>query len=102
MMTPREWLPAAISLLRRFLPDVAVGLGLGLEPQLAQLVALARAVAENLLLAGEVLRRAVDRGRVVPGRRLHGEIGIDQVRARERDEIGAARRDDGVDLVGAG
>src|SRR5712691_8076831 len=99
-IAPLPTLHKSRCLLRRLLPGVAVALGLGLELELAQLLAVAGAVAENLLLAGKVLRRTMDRGRVVPSRRLHGEIGIDQVRARERDEIGAAGGDDGVDLVG--
>src|SRR5215467_8789726 len=54
------------ALLRRLLPAVAMRLRLRLAPQVQQLVALARTVAENLLLAGEILRWTVDRGRVVP------------------------------------
>src|SRR6516225_3979801 len=87
------------ALLRRLLPGVAVPLGLGLEPQVLKLVAVAGAVAEDLLLAGEILRRTMDARGAVPGRRLHGEVRVDQVRARQRDEIGAAGGDDGVDLV---
>src|SRR5499425_2693636 len=68
---------------------IAVGLGFCLAAQVPPLLAVASAVAEDLLLAGEVLRRAVDLFGAVPGRRLHCEIGIDEVRARERNEIGA-------------
>src|ERR1700716_2888367 len=90
------------ALLRRFLPGVAVALGFCLQPQVAQLLAVANAVAEDLVLPGGILRRTVDGRRAVPGRRPHGEIGIDQVRAGERDEVGAPSRDDAVDLVGGG
>src|SRR5262245_55429322 len=51
-----------VSLLRRFLPGVAVALGLGLELQVLEFLAVAGAVAEDLVLACEILRRAVDRG----------------------------------------
>src|SRR5215471_11969161 len=95
-----EWTTAMTALLRRLLPSVAVALGLGLEAQVSPLLAVAGAVAENLLLAGEILRRTMDARGAVPGRRLHGEVRVDQVRARQRDEIGAAGGDDGVDLVG--
>src|SRR5262249_11786698 len=87
------------ALLRRLLPGIAVGLGFCLAAQVPPLLAVASAVAEDLLLAGEVLRRAVDLFGAVPGRRLHCEIGIDEVRARERNEIGAPGRDDGIDLI---
>src|SRR5215468_11536228 len=90
------------ALLRRLLPGVAVALGFRLEAQVSPLLAVARAVAENLLLAGEILRRTMDARGAVPGRRLHAEIRVDEVRARQRDEIGAAGGDDGVDLVGGG
>ena len=40
--------------------------------------------------------------RAVPGGRPHGEVRIDEMRARERDEVGAAGGNDGVDLVGGG
>src|SRR5215468_11924564 len=88
------------TLLRRLLPGVAVALGFRLEPQVSPLLAVAGAVAENLLLAGEILRRTMDARGAVPGRRLHGEVGVDEVRARQRDQVGAAGGDDGVDLVG--
>ncbi len=88
--------------IRDSLPGVAVALGLGLELQFLEVLAVAHAVAENLVLTGEILRRAVDRRRAVPGGRLHGEIGIDQMRACERHQVRAAGRDDRVDLVGGG
>src|SRR5262245_40470443 len=88
-----------LPLLRRLLPGVAVSLWFRLEAQVSPFLAVARAIAENLLLAGEVLRRTMDARGAVPGRRLHAEIRVDEVRARQRDEIGAAGGDDGVDLV---
>src|SRR5262249_35971971 len=89
-----------LALLRCLLPGVAVPLGLRLEAQVSPLLAVAGAVAENLLLAGEILRRTMDARGAVPGRRLHAEIRVDEVRARQRHEIGAAGGDDRVDLVG--
>src|SRR5262249_61468900 len=86
---------ASLALLRSLLPGVAVALGLGLELELLELLAVAHAVAEDLVLAGEILRRAVDRRRAVPGGGLHGEIGIHQMRTRQRHQIGAAGGDDG-------
>src|SRR6266446_8492851 len=91
-----------LALLRRLLPGVAVPLGLGLEAQVSPLLAVADTVAENLLLAGEILWRTMNAKDAVPGRRLQAEIRVDEVRARQRDEIGAAGGDDGVDLVGGG
>src|SRR6202011_1726937 len=85
--------------LRGDLPGVGVRLGLRLEPQLGHLLVVARGVAENLFLAGEILRRAVDAVGAVPRRRLHGERRIDEMRARQRHEVGATRRHDGVDLI---
>src|SRR4249920_1248793 len=89
-------------LLRRLLPGVAVALGLRLQPQVAQLLTVADAVAEDLVLAGKILRRTVDRRRAVPGRRLQREIRVHEMRARQRDQVGTAGGDDGVDLVGGG
>src|SRR4051812_20595801 len=60
-------------LLRRLLPRGGVALRLRLQFQFLQIGALTLAVAEELVAAGLVLRRAVDRRRAVPGRRLHGE-----------------------------
>src|SRR5689334_20446071 len=74
------------------------GFRLSLNLQLLEILPVAHAVAENLLLAGQILRRTED-VRPIPGRRLHGEGGIDQMRPGERDQIGAARGQDGVDLI---
>src|SRR5262245_7796026 len=71
------------------------GFRLSLKLQLLKILPVAHAVAENLLLAGLILRRTED-VRPIPGRRLHGEGGIDQMRPGERDQIGAARGQDGV------
>src|SRR5258707_9956152 len=89
--------PGPAVLFRRLFPGVAVGLGFRLEPQVAPLLALARAVAKNLLLAGEVLRRAADPPRAVPSRGLPSEIRVDEMRPRERRENRAAPGDDGGD-----
>src|SRR5436190_876870 len=80
---------------------LALHLQLGPRPRLAadaqvlEVGAVARAVAEDLVLAGLVLRRAVDRRHAVPGCRLQGEERIDEVRAAERHEVGAAGGEDG-------
>src|SRR5262245_27280106 len=87
-------------LLRCLLPGVTMRLGLRLEAQVSPLLPVTGAVAENLLFAGEILRRAVDPARAVPSGRLHREIGVDEMRSRQRDEIGAACGDDSIDLVG--
>src|SRR5262249_58246526 len=85
---------------RRLLPGVAVALGFRLEPQVSPLLAVAGAVAENLLLAGEILRRTMDARSAVPGRRLYRKIRVDEGWARQRDEIGAPGGADRGDLVG--
>src|SRR3954454_23058576 len=51
--------PRCRPLLRRLFEARRVGLRLGLQPHLGEFLALARAVAEQLILAGEILRRAV-------------------------------------------
>src|SRR6516165_7005316 len=100
------------ALLRRLLPGVAVPLGLGLEPQVLKLVAVAGAVAEDLLLAGEILRRTLDARGAVPGRRLHSgerrlehaaEDGLrvrDGLSGRHVDEIATGLRERARDLDG--
>src|SRR5262249_37156398 len=75
-----------LSLLRRFLPGVAVGFWFCLEAQVSPFVPVAGAVAEDLFFAGEILGRTMDHTRPVPGRGFHGEIRIHEVWARERDE----------------
>src|SRR5262249_41368615 len=74
------------------------GLRLSLNLEVVEILPVAHTVAEDLLLAGQILRRAEDIS-TVPGGRFHGEGGIDQMRPAERDEIGAARGQDGVDLI---
>src|SRR6476620_8831274 len=95
-----ERLPFFLYLLRRFLPGIAVALGFCLQPQVAQLLAVADAVAEDLILTGEILRGAMDGRRAVPSRRLQGEVRIHEMRSRQRDQVGTPGRDDGVDLIG--
>src|SRR6266566_2389393 len=53
---PAEGTNEPVPSLRCLLPGRGVHLGLGLEPQLSQLVAFARGDAEQLLLAGQILR----------------------------------------------
>src|SRR3569623_765542 len=76
------------------------GLGLSLNPELLHVLAIAHAVAEYLLLAGQILRRAEHPVSPIPGRGLHGEEGIDQMRPAECDEIGPPSRQNGIGLVG--
>src|ERR1700682_707554 len=66
------------------------GLWLSLNFQIVEILSVADAVAENLLLAGQILRRAGNL-RTVPGRGFQRERRIDQMRAAERHEVGAAR-----------
>src|SRR5262245_22923343 len=74
--------------LRRLFPHRGVTLGPRLAAQRDELLALARAVAERLVATRMVLRRAVAVVGPVPGGCPHGEERIDQVRPRERDEVG--------------
>src|SRR5215468_10056997 len=75
------------------------GLWFSLNPQLLEILTVADAIAENLLLSGQILRRAEHVVCAIPGRRLHGERGVDQMRPAERDKVGAAGGKNGVDLV---
>ena len=70
--------------------------------QFLEVLPVAGAVAEDLVLAGEIRLRTEDVAGAVPGGRLHGEERIDQVRASERHEIGAAGSEKRVHLVGRG
>src|ERR1700682_3785060 len=76
------------------------GLRLSLNFQIVEILPVAHAVAENLLLARQILRRAEYRLGAVPGRGLQRERRIDQMRAAERHQIGAACGEDSIDLVG--
>src|SRR5262249_4272920 len=69
--------------------ELGAGFRLSLNFQVLEILPVAHAVAENLLLAGQILRRAKHLG-AVPGGRLHREGGIDQMRAAERNEVGTA------------
>src|SRR5436853_359456 len=75
---------------------------LGLAPEFPQIGAIAHTVAEDLVAAREILRRALDVGRAIPGGSLHGEKRIDQMRPCERYQIGTARGHDRVHLIGGG
>src|SRR5919107_1500252 len=65
------------------------GLGLGLDLQVVEILPVAHGVAEDLVLAGEILRRAMDALRAVPGGGLHGEERVDQMRPSQRHEVRA-------------
>src|SRR5580704_8390145 len=58
--------------------------------------------AESLLLAGQIRERPELVRMALFGGSNEREMRNDQVRARERAQIGAARGEDGVDLVGRG
>src|SRR5947208_5081764 len=78
------------------------GLRLSLNFQILEILPIAHAVPENLLLARQILRRAEYLVGAVPGRGLQRERWIDQMRAAKRYKIGATRGEDGVDLIGGG
>src|SRR5215211_3916047 len=75
------------------------GLRFGLNFKLLEILTVADAVAEDLLLARQILPRAIGISGAIPGRGLHRKTGIDQVRPAQCDEIGAAGGQDGVDLI---
>src|SRR4051794_33990868 len=77
-------------------------LRLRLELELREVRPVAHRVAENLIAAGKILRRAMDVGYAVPCRRFYGGERVDQMRPCERHETRRARRHDGVDLVRRG
>src|SRR5215475_10731036 len=77
------------------------GFRLSLNLEVLEILPVAHAIAENLLLSWHILRRA-ERIRAVPGRRLYGERRIDQMRPAERDEVGTAGGEDRVDLIRRG
>src|SRR5215471_1508275 len=74
------------------------GLRLSLNFEVLEILPVAHAVAENLFFSGQILRRT-KYVRTIPRRGLHSERGIDQMRAAECNEIGAAGGEDGIDLV---
>src|SRR5688500_2836910 len=76
------------------------GPGLGLYLQFVHILPVAHGVAEDLVASGMILRRAVNAGRAIPGRSLHGEERIDEMRSTERDEIRASCSQDRVHLIG--
>src|SRR5579871_756303 len=65
--------------------ELGPGLRLSLNFKVFEVLPVPYAIAENLILAGQILRRAERIARAVPGGRLHREAGIDQMRAAERD-----------------
>src|SRR5687768_6271687 len=66
--------------------QLGAGLGLGLDLQIVQILPVTHGVAEDLVPASMILRWAVDARRAIPGRSLHGEERIDEMRSAERDE----------------
>src|SRR5258707_9008300 len=75
------------------------GLRLSLNFQILEILPIAHAVTENLLLARQILRRAEYRVGAVPARRLQRARWSDQMLAAERHQIGPARREKGVEPV---
>src|SRR5258707_10635797 len=55
------------------------GLRLSLNFEVLEVLPVPHALAENLLLAGQILARTEDLFPAIPGRRLHREPGIDQI-----------------------
>src|SRR5712672_1028225 len=78
------------------------GLRLSLNFQILEILPVAHAVTENLLLARQILGRAEYGVGAVPGRGLQRERWIDQMWAAERHQIGPARGEDGIDLISRG
>src|SRR5713101_5316321 len=76
------------------------GLRLSLNFEILEILPVAHAVTENLLLARQILRRAEYGVGAVPGRGLQRERWIDQMWTAERHQIGAACGENGVDLIG--
>ena len=73
--------------------------GLGGLAQLLDRLAVAGELAEGGELGGQILVGPGHRIPAVPGRGLLGEVGVVEVGAGKRHEIGAPRGHDGVDLV---
>src|SRR3984957_18185169 len=82
----------------RFRFQLGARLWLSLNFQVVEILPVAHAVAEDLLLAWNILRRAGN-FRAIPGRGPHGERRIHQMRAAERHEVGPPGGEDGIDLV---
>src|SRR5258707_15435712 len=78
------------------------GLRLSLNFQILEILPIAHAVTENLLLARQILGRTEYGVGAVPGRGLQRERWIDQMWAAERHQIGPARGEDGIDLISRG
>src|SRR6202051_2163344 len=74
------------------------GLRLSLNFQIVEILPVPHAVAENLLLAGQIGRRAENLFGAVPGRGLHRARRINQMWTPERHQGGPARRVGGIDL----
>src|ERR1700690_3718503 len=83
----------------RFGFQLGASLWLSLNFQIVEILPVAHAVAEDLLLARQILRRAEHAIGAVPGGGLQGERRIDQMRPPQRDQVGAAGGEDGIDLV---
>src|SRR6185312_15660175 len=81
--------------------QLGAGFRLTLNFEVLEILPVAHAVAENLFLAGQILRRTGDIG-AVPGRRPHRKGWINQMRPAQRHQVGAAGGQNGVDLVGRG
>src|ERR1700722_15064805 len=97
-LTPHSGLHGRTRLCRVGL-QFGAGLRLSLNFQVVEILPVPHAVAENLLFAGEIRRRAEDIFGAVPGRRLHGERRVNQMRPPERHEISPASGEDGIHLI---
>src|ERR1700733_16131903 len=83
----------------RFGLQFGAGLRLSLNFQVVEILPVPHTVAENLLLAGQIGRRTEDICGAVPGRGLHGERRINQMRPPERHQISPAGGKDGIHLI---
>src|SRR5689334_7657037 len=79
--------------------ELGPGLRLSLNSEVLEILPVPHAVAENLLLARQILGRAKQIPRAVPGGGPHREGGIDQMRPAKGHEIGTAGGENGIDLV---
>src|SRR4051812_26708510 len=78
--------------------QLGAGFRLTLNFEVLEILPVTHAVAEDLFLARQILWRTGN-VRAIPSRRPHREGWIDQMRPGERDEVGAAGGEDGVDLI---
>src|SRR5579872_6477008 len=82
--------------------QLGAGLRLSLNFKLLEILPVSLAVAENLVPARQILRRAEHLTGPVPGGSLQRKRRVNQMRAPERNQIGPAGGKNGINLVGRG